>query len=72
MGVLIPPLWSPRWHVWVAGGCGSGNFIGGAPEGFDMVGVEIDSMTARIASKLYPDAQILNESFGDTRLDLWC
>lgn len=37
-----------------------------------MVGVEIDSTTARIASKLYPDAKILNESFGDTRPDWWC
>ncbi|CRH63998.1 Uncharacterised protein [Chlamydia trachomatis] len=31
------------------------------------VGVLIDSTTARIASKLYPDVKIFNESFGDTR-----
>lgn len=37
-----------------------------------VVGVLIDSTTARIASKLYPDAKILNESFGDTRPDWWC
>ena len=35
-------------------------------------GVLIDSTTARIASKLYPDVQILNESFGDTCPDVWC
>ena len=66
VGVLIPLLLLPSWPRVVARGCGSDNFIGGAPEGFNMVGVEIDSTTARIASKLYPDAKILNESFGDT------
>ena len=72
---FVAPMWNAVRGLGVDGGrvlepgCGSGNFIGGAPEGFDMVGVEIDSTTARIASKLYPDAKILNESFGDTRPD---
>ena len=35
-------------------GCGSGNFIGQAPESAQMVGVELDDMTARIAHHLYP------------------
>lgn len=47
-------------------GCGSGNFIGTAPAGASMVGVELDPTTAAIASLLYPDAQIRAESFGDT------
>ncbi|HET9655945.1 MAG TPA: helicase-related protein, partial [Kineosporiaceae bacterium] len=49
-------------------GSGSGNFIGYAPPGARMVGVELDPITAGIARLLYPDAQIRNESFGDTRI----
>jgi N12 class adenine-specific DNA methylase len=46
-------------------GCGAGVFIGLAPEAVRMVGVELDSTTAEIAEMLYPDAQIINRSFGD-------
>jgi hypothetical protein len=35
-------------------GCGSGNFIGAAPAGVDMVGVELDPITAQVAAHLYP------------------
>ncbi|MFI7026301.1 UvrD-helicase domain-containing protein [Micromonospora sp. NPDC049900] len=49
-------------------GCGSGNMIGLAPDGVQMVGVELDPTTAQIAQALYPDAQILAESFADTRI----
>ncbi|WP_431711455.1 helicase-related protein [Glutamicibacter uratoxydans] len=45
-------------------GSGKGTFIKHAPAGADMVGVEIDSVTARISSFLAPDAQIHRESFG--------
>ena len=48
-------------------GCGSGNFIGFAPEGARVTGVELDPVTAGIAAALYPQAQILAESFADTR-----
>jgi N12 class adenine-specific DNA methylase/predicted RNA methylase len=48
-------------------GCGSGNFIGMAPAGAEMVGIELEPVTAAIASALYPDAQVLNESFADIR-----
>jgi len=48
-------------------GCGSGNFIGFAPEGAQVTGVELDPVTAGIAAALYPQAQILAESFADTR-----
>ena len=48
-------------------GCGSGNFIGFAPECAQVTGVELDPVTAGIAAALYPQAQILAESFADTR-----
>ncbi len=51
-------------------GCGSGNFIGFAPTDTStptrMVGVEVDPTSAAIAAHLYPDAQILGESFAET------
>jgi N12 class adenine-specific DNA methylase/SAM-dependent methyltransferase len=47
-------------------GCGSGNFIGLAPEGARVTGIELDPVTARIAAALYPRARIDAESFADT------
>ena len=50
-------------------GCGSGTFIGFAPDHVrDVVGVELDPTTARVASLLYPAADIRSESFAETRL----
>lgn len=50
-------------------GCGSGTFIGFAPDHVsDVVGVELDPTTARVASLLYPASDIRSESFTDTRL----
>lgn len=49
-------------------GCGSGNFIGLAPDAAQMVGVEVDPTTAQIAHLLYPDAQIRMEGFETTRV----
>lgn len=49
-------------------GCGTGTFIGLAPDDTTMLGVELDPITARIASHLYPQADIRTESFADTRL----
>ena len=48
-------------------GCGSGNFIAFAPSGAQITGVELDPVTAQIAAVLYPDAQIRNESFAESR-----
>ncbi|MGW2221318.1 helicase-related protein, partial [Nonomuraea sp. NPDC001684] len=48
-------------------GSGSGTFIGLAPSGAHMTGVELDPTTAGISQALYPDAVIRNESFADTR-----
>jgi N12 class adenine-specific DNA methylase len=69
---LVQPIWNSLAELGFTGGrvlepgCGSGNFIGSAPAGARMVGVELDPVTARIAAALYPDAQILAESFADT------
>jgi len=48
-------------------GCGSGNFLGFAPAGAQLVGVELEPVTAAIAQALYPQAHILGESFAETR-----
>lgn len=48
-------------------GCGSGTFLGLAPAGADMVGVELDPSTAAIAAALYPGAEVRAESFAATR-----
>ncbi|RIJ78008.1 helicase [Nakamurella silvestris] len=48
-------------------GCGSGTFIGLAPEQARMTGVELDPITAGIAGALYPQATVRAESFADTR-----
>ena len=49
-------------------GSGAGTFIGLAPEGAELTGVELDPLTAAISRGLYPDATIRTESFADTRL----
>lgn len=49
-------------------GCGAGTFIGQAPESATMMGVELDPVTARIASHLYPQAVI--HGFGYEKLAL--
>ncbi|WP_449061740.1 Eco57I restriction-modification methylase domain-containing protein [Planomonospora algeriensis] len=49
-------------------GSGSGTFIGLAPDGAHMTGIELDSTTAGISQALYPHATVRNESFADTRL----
>lgn len=44
-------------------GCGSGHFVGTAPAGVNMVGVEIEPISAQIAHHLYPSQQIRNHGF---------
>jgi len=48
-------------------GCGSGTFLGLAPQGAALTGIELDPVTARIARALYPQAEVKAESFADTR-----
>src|SRR6202020_3500000 len=51
---------------------GVGHFFGMMPEGFypdtKRTGVELDSVTARIASKLYPDSNIHAKALEETQL----
>lgn len=49
-------------------GCGTGNFMTQAPEEMRFIGVELDSITGRIATKLHPKHDIRIESFADTKL----
>ncbi|MEV0732385.1 UvrD-helicase domain-containing protein [Polymorphospora sp. NPDC050346] len=75
---LVQPIWLALAGLGFTGelgrrrmlepGCGSGNFIGFAPPGVRPVGVELDPMTAAIATALYPSAEIRSESFADTRM----
>lgn len=70
---LVQAIWAGVQQLGFTGGrvlepgCGSGNFIGFAPDGVQVTGVELEPVTARIAALLYPDAQILCESFAGTR-----
>ena len=48
-------------------GSGMGTFIGLAPQGARMTGIELDPTTAELASHLYPQATIRAEGFEATR-----
>ena len=48
-------------------GCGARVFLGSATDHAGLVGVELDPVTAAIAAALHRHAQILAESFADTR-----
>jgi N12 class adenine-specific DNA methylase len=48
-------------------GCGAGVFLAFAPDNAELVGVEVEPVTAAIASVLHPHAEIRAESFADTR-----
>lgn len=47
-------------------GCGIGTFIAHAPEAARVTGVELDPITAAIASAAHPHAEIRAESFADS------
>ncbi|WP_181019991.1 DEAD/DEAH box helicase family protein [Nonomuraea typhae] len=70
---IVQAIWAGLARLGFAGGrvlepgCGSGNFIAFAPTGAQMTGVEVDPTTAAVAARLYPDAQVVCESFADTR-----
>ena len=70
---LVQAIWSGVQRLGFTGGrvlepgCGSGNFIAFAPARTQLTGVELEPVTAQIAAVLYPDAQILAESFANTR-----
>ncbi len=57
---VVQAMWSSAQQLGVEGdvrvlepGCGSGNFIGFAPDGARLTGVELDQTTAEIAQHLY-------------------
>ena len=70
---LVQAIWAGVQQLGFTGGrvlepgCGSGNFIGFAPDSAEFTGVELEPVTAQIAAALYPDANIVNESFAVTR-----
>jgi N12 class adenine-specific DNA methylase len=49
-------------------GCGTGNFMGPGRNGTRFIGVELDSISGRIARALHPDQDIRIENFRDTKL----
>jgi SAM-dependent methyltransferase len=49
-------------------GCGPGRFLYLAPKGMRFIGVELDSISGRIARALHPAHDIRIENFRDTRL----
>ena len=62
----------PREATVLEPGCGSGNFIGHAPRGMRFIGVELDSLSGRIARTLHPGHDIRIENFRDTTLPEGC
>lgn len=69
---LVEPMWAAlrglgfESGLVLEAGCGTGNFIGFAPPGARMVGVERNEVSGAIARLLYPSAEVRVESFGDT------
>jgi N12 class adenine-specific DNA methylase len=49
-------------------GCGTGNFMSQGKEGTRFIGVEMDSISGRIAKALHPEHDIRIENFRDTKL----
>ena len=71
---IASAMWGALNHAGFSGGrvlepgCGSGTFMTSAPDSAQMVGVELDESTARIAAALHPLAQIRAEGFQTTRV----
>jgi SAM-dependent methyltransferase len=70
---LVRAIWAAAGQLGFTGGrvlepgCGSGNFIGFAPAGAHVTGVEVEPVTAAIAAALYPSATIVPDSFAGAR-----
>ena len=64
----ISQLGVPKGATILEPGCGSGNFMALAPGGFRFIGVEMDSLSGRIARALYPSHDIRVENFRDSKL----
>lgn len=76
--VVIASMWAMLQRLGIRKGdrilepsMGIGHFFGLMPEGLQgcpRTGVELDSITARIAQKLYPDSRIFHKGFEETAL----
>lgn len=74
--MVIKAIWEALQHMGLKDGqilepaMGVGNFFGLQPDGMKghRTGVELDSITARIARKLYPDSTIFQKGFEETPL----
>ena len=63
-----PQLGVPTNALVLEPGCGSGNFLALAPKEMRFLGVELDSISGRIARARHPNHDIRVEDFRDTRL----
>src|SRR5215467_2708902 len=68
MHYALNRLGIPQDATVLAPGCGIGNFIALAPAGMRFIGVELDTLSGRIARALHPAHDIRIENFRDTRL----
>jgi N12 class adenine-specific DNA methylase len=68
MHEAIARLGVPEGATILEPGCGIGNFMGQGRPGNRFIGVEMDSISGRIARAIHPEADIRIESFRDTKL----
>lgn len=66
---VVQAMWGATRALGVEGGirvlepgCGSGNFLGFAPPGAELIGVELDATTAEIAKHLYGSRAVIHNS----------
>lgn len=68
-GSLVATIWDGLHRLGFTGGavlepgCGSGHFIGLAPDSAQMTGVEREPVSAAIAAALYPHAEVVTADF---------
>jgi N12 class adenine-specific DNA methylase len=58
----------PRDSLILEPGCGAGNFMAFGPDGYQFIGVEMDSITGRLAKARFPHHQIRIENFKNSVL----
>ncbi|HXE54441.1 MAG TPA: DEAD/DEAH box helicase family protein [Tepidisphaeraceae bacterium] len=64
----IAQLGVPEGATILEPGCGTGNFMNYGQAGSHFIGIEMDSISGRIAKAIHPDHDIRVENFRDTRL----
>jgi N12 class adenine-specific DNA methylase len=68
MHEALTRLGVPENAVVLEPGCGPARFLSLAPKGMRFIGVELDSVSGRIARALHPGQDIRIENFADTKL----